>query len=176
MAIDTARLQLRPFSPEDLLALLEGPRQFEEQSGLRAADGLREFFVSDEVSPAWLAQLRASPGADPWVHGFAVIPRESRQVIGSAGFKGPPDEDGLVEIAYGIVPGYQGQGYATEAATALLAFAFGSGRVRLVRAHTFSESNASARVLTKCGFQSIGEVVDPDDGLVWRWERTRESA
>ncbi|MEJ7639876.1 MAG: GNAT family N-acetyltransferase [Singulisphaera sp.] len=176
MAIDTARLQLRPYSPEHLLALLEGPRQFEERIGLRAAEGLRDFFASDEVSPAWLAQLRASPVADPWVHGFAVIHRGSGEVIGSAGFKGPPDEKGMVEIAYGIVPGYQGQGYATEATTALLAFAFGDGRVNLVRAHTFSGHNASTRVLTKCRFESIGEVVDPEDGPVWRWERTQEAA
>jgi hypothetical protein len=26
-------------------------------------------------------------------------------------------------------------------------------------------------VLAKSGFQQLGEVVDPDDGLVWRWER-----
>jgi ribosomal-protein-alanine N-acetyltransferase len=171
MGVDTARLQLRPFSPEDLLALLEGSQQFEERSGLRAADGLRDFLVSDEVSPAWLAQLRASPVADPWVHGFAVVHRESGEVIGSAAFKGPPDEDGLVEIAYGIVPSYQGRGYATETTMALLAFAFGSGRVSLVRAHTLPVSKASMRVLTKCGFECISEVIDPEDGLVQRWER-----
>ena len=171
MDIDSARLQLRPHSPEHLLALIEGSRQFEERSGLRVADGLRDFFVSDEVSPAWLAQLHASPVADPWVHGFAVIHREGGEVIGSAGFKGPPDENGTVEIAYGIVPGHQGRGYANEATAALLAFASGDGRVKLVRAHTLSDHNASTRVLTKCGFEYIGEVVDPEDGLVWRWER-----
>jgi RimJ/RimL family protein N-acetyltransferase len=36
---------------------------------------------------------------------------------------------------------------------------------------TFSEANASARVLTKCGFRPIGEVIDPEDGPVWRWEK-----
>jgi [ribosomal protein S5]-alanine N-acetyltransferase len=176
MAIDTARLQLRPFWPEHLLALIEGPQQFEERSGLRAADGLRDFLVSDEVSPDFLAQLRASRVADPWVHGFAVIHRESGMVIGSVGFKGPPDENGMVEIAYGVVPSYQGRGYATEATTLLLAFAFGSGRVSLARAHTLPESSASMRVLAKCGFESIGEVVDPEDGLVRRWERIHEPA
>ena len=112
----------------------------------------------------------------PSVHGFAVIHRRSVEVIGNAAFEGPPDEDRMVEVAYGIVPGYQGQGYATEATTALLAFAFGDGRVDLVRAHTFPGYNASTRVLAKCEFESVGEVVDPEDGPVWRWERTRESA
>ena len=80
----------------------------------------------------------------------------------------------LVEIAYGIVPGYQGQGYATEAAAALVEFAFGSGQVSAVRAHTVPTTNASTRVLKKCGFQCLGEVDDPEDGVVWRWERTNE--
>ncbi|MBD1877257.1 GNAT family N-acetyltransferase [Coleofasciculus sp. FACHB-T130] len=87
-----------------------------------------------------------------------------------------PDQGGVVEIAYGVDPEYQGRGYATEAARALVNFAFRSGQVRLVRAHTWAENNASMRVLAKCGFECIGEVVDPEDGLVWRWELQREAA
>ena len=64
----------------------------------------------------------------------------------------------MVEIAYGIVPVFQGHGYATEAAQAAVAFAFGSGQVRHVRAHTFPTLNASTRVLAKCGFTRSGEV------------------
>jgi RimJ/RimL family protein N-acetyltransferase len=81
----------------------------------------------------------------------------------------------MVEIAYGIVSDHQGKGYATEAAHALVDFAFRSGLVRLVLAHTLPESNASARVLIKCGFSHIGEVIDPEDGLIWRWEKTKET-
>jgi RimJ/RimL family protein N-acetyltransferase len=123
-----------------------------------------------EVSPAWVAQMRASSAADPWTHGFAVGHRASGARIGSCGYKGPPSPEGVVEIAYGIDPAYQGRGYATEAARALVAFALDSGRVRLVCAHTRPEKNASTRVLTKCGFEWMGERVDPEDGLVWRWE------
>jgi [ribosomal protein S5]-alanine N-acetyltransferase len=122
-----------------------------------------------QLSPAWLALLAACTAADPWIHGFTLIDRKNGTVIGSVGFKGPP-ADGIVEIAYGINPEHQGQGYATEAAAALVRYAFGAGRVHTVRAHTLPASNASARVLTKCGFRKIGEVIDPDDGLVWRWE------
>jgi RimJ/RimL family protein N-acetyltransferase len=32
------------------------------------------------------------------------------------------------------------------------------------------------RVLAKCGFQHIGEVIDPEDGLVWRWEKHKATA
>lgn len=43
-----------------------------------------------EVSPAWLAQLRAAPAPSPWTHGFAIIERTSGAVVGSCAFKGPP--------------------------------------------------------------------------------------
>ena len=174
MTIETPRLLLTPYAPEHLRALLESIEQFEQAFGVPAADGLRTFMVSDEVSPEWLARLRTASTADPWVHGFAIVDRTSRSVIGSLGFKGRPDDDGVVEIAYGIVPGFQGRGFATEATHAGLAFAFAVNAVSQVRAHTRPSNSASTRVLEKCGFDFIGPVEDPDDGPVWRWERNRE--
>ena len=171
MTLDTQRLQLLPYSGEQILALIEQPERYEALTGAPPADGLREMFRSGEVSPAWLAALRATPEADPWRYGFAMVHRERGIVIGSAGFKGPPDEAGMVEIAYGIVPDFEGQGFATEAAAALIAFATKESRVRLIRAHTLPEPNASTHVLTKCGFLHTASITDPEDGPVWRWER-----
>jgi len=91
-------------------------------------------------------------------------------VVGSCGFKGPTTAEGIVEIAYGIAPEYQGNGYATQAARELVGFARSDGKIRVVRAHTLAEKNASTRVLDKCSLRWIGEVEHPDDGLVWRWE------
>lgn len=176
MTLGTAHLVLTPYSPKHLLALIEGEERFEECFGLPAAEGLRGFLLSDEVSPAWLAQLRKSVAEDPWVHGFGIVHREKRLVVGNVGFKGPPDDHGVVEISYGIAPAFQERGYATETANACTAFAFADGRVRLVRAHTLPTRYASTRVLETCGFMRTGEVEDPEDGLVWRWERLKESA
>jgi RimJ/RimL family protein N-acetyltransferase len=164
-------VELRPYAPEHLLALLEGEAAFHRSFGVRAAAGLRDFFCSGEVSPQWLEQLRATKGTNPWTFGFAVLGPEVGEVIGNAGFKGPP-VDGLAEVAYAIVPARQGKGYATAALEKLIAFAAADGRVRRLRAHTLPENNASTRVLTKNGFTKIGEVIDPDDGLVWCWERS----
>jgi len=170
--IDTARLTLAPCTPEQLLALIEQPDRFEDLVGLPAAEGLHGFYASDDVSPKWVAALRSASGPDPWRHGFFVVHRDARCVIGSAGFKGAPDAAGVVEIAYGVVPSYEGQGYATEAAAALVTYAFDHG-AELVRAHTLPVTNASGRVLLKNGFHQVGPVVDPEDGPVWRWERGR---
>ena len=125
------------------------------------------------LSPVWLERVRLATADDPWVLGFNIVHNETGGPVGSCGFKGPPDRDGTVEIAYGIGPSHQNQGYATEAAEALVRFAFSRHDVRVVRAHTLADANASARVLVKCGFASVGQVVDPEDGLVWRWEKQR---
>lgn len=157
--LQTERLRLVLQSPEEALAHVERLTPSERA----------------EVSPDWLARVRASTVADPWTHGFALVHRADDAVIGSCGYKGPPDAEGMVEIAYGVTPEHQGRGYATEAARAMTDWAFSSGRVGVVRAHTLAEANASTRVLEKCGFQKIGEVLDPEDGLVWRWEKCNEA-
>lgn len=172
----TARLKLHTLSGDDILALIEGVAQGQAQIGLPLADGLREFFVSSDVSAAWVERLRRFRAPDPWIHGFGLMDPEIGEVVGTAGFKGPPDEGGVVEIAYAIAPGHRGRGYATEAAGALVAFAFADERVRVVRAHTLPEVSASTRVLEKCGLLQIAKVVDPEDGPVWRWECVKTAA
>jgi RimJ/RimL family protein N-acetyltransferase len=169
--LTTARLRLVPHAPMDLRALIQGQECYESSSGLKPAAGLRDFIVSPEVSPEWLADLETASEPDAWRYGFALIHPDSATVIGNAGFTGPPDVNGIAEIAYGVVPAFQGRGYATEAARALVAYAGADRRVRTLRAHTLPERNASTRVLEKCGFQRVSEISHPTDGLVWRWER-----
>jgi len=125
------------------------------------------------ISADWLEKFHASAFRDPWVHGFNLMHEDSVSV-GLGSFKGPP-VDGIVEIAYAIVPEHQGKGYATAAARAMVEFAFGCAEVQMVCAHTLPGGIASQRVLTKSGFRYVGERVDPDDGLVWRFEISRQA-
>jgi hypothetical protein len=53
---------------------------------------------------------------------------------------------------------------------------WGSPPARTVRAHTLPERNASVRILEKLGFAHLGQIVDPEDGPVWRWERAPGSS
>ena len=158
---------LRPSQTSQLTLALKSPEE------ARAAIDALPPEHRLQVSPDWLARLASATSPDPWIHGFKLIHRPSGAVVGSAGFKAPPSHDGVVELAYVVDEEHQGKGYATEAAAALTTFAFSFEQVRVVRAHTLPESNPSTRVLTKCGFQLIGEVQDPEDGPVWRWEIRR---
>jgi RimJ/RimL family protein N-acetyltransferase len=127
-----------------------------------------------QLSPRWLARLY-SPAVDHWTLGYTLVRAEDGAPVGQCAFKSPP-MDGVVEIAYGVAPEFEGRGYATQAAQALVRIAFENSEVQAVIAHTSENTNASSRVLLKAGFRSIGQVTDPEDGVVWRWKRKREPA
>ncbi len=160
VCLRTQRLQLILKTPEEVRAAIE--TMDDADKALLSAD--------------WLARMRAATSPDPWVHGFSMVHMDSGVTVGQCGFKGPPDVNGMVEIAYGVGSDQEGNGYATEAARALVAYAFNIDQVTLVRAHTLPASNASTRVLSRCGFQFVGEVIDPEDGLVWRFETRRPTS
>jgi ribosomal-protein-alanine N-acetyltransferase len=166
------QVRLLSHSRDHVLALRHGAEAYERFARLRLAPGIAEMVAGPEVSSLFLARQLAVPGPDIWLHGFGIVLVDDQIVIGLCGYKGPPDKDGAVEIAYGVAPSYQGKGYATQAALELVSRAFSSSQVRLVRAHTLPAHNSSTRVLSKCGFAWRGQVIDPEDGPVWRWERT----
>ena len=85
MPLHTERLRLVPSTPEEVRAQI---------ARMDARD-------KAELSAAWLALLDAATTIDPWVLGFSIVLAATGDVIGSCGFKGPPDSDGMVEIAYG---------------------------------------------------------------------------
>ena len=168
--METKRLKLAPHHSANLLALLKNANEYEKSAGMRVAQGVREYLLA--ASPDFIAHLRTATAPDPWKLGFAVIHKIDDTVIGLCGFTDAPDPDGIVEIAYSVAPEYQGKGYATETAQALVDYAVASKQISVVRAHTLAEENASTRVLEKCGFKKSSTIVDPENNLVWRWELT----
>lgn len=76
------------------------------------------------------------------------------RAVGGIGFKGQPD-NGSVEIGYGLVPSARGNGYAPEAAQALVALARQQGLSRIV-ADTEADNIASQRTLERAGVTQTG--------------------
>ena len=75
---------------------------------------------------------------------------ETGRIVGDLSFKGL-DSNGLVEIGYGIKKEYEGQGYMTEAVTAMARWASEQIGVNSVEAETDPDNKASQRVLEKSG-------------------------
>lgn len=111
--------------------------------------------------------LTREPRPAPW---GAYLAHEGQAVVGTCAFKAAPNGAGEVELAYMTFPAYERRGHATAMAAELTAIALDAG-APLVIAHTLPEENASTRALRRNGFVHAGEVEDPEDGTVWRWER-----
>ena len=98
----------------------------------------------------------AHPEQGEWYAIWMVTRRDGVQV-GDLCFKGL-NEDGSVEIGYGINDEFQGQGYATEAVIAAVDWALKQNGVSRVEAETEPNNAASQRVLAKCGFVPNGLI------------------
>jgi [ribosomal protein S5]-alanine N-acetyltransferase len=155
--IVTSRLSLITTTPEMLRS---------EQAG----EGRLSELIRCSVLPEWphenwephvydflLNQLREHPEQLGW-HRYVglVSPDGSRTLVGSLGgfTKADPSE---AEIGYGFLPEFQGQGFATEGARALIEYLRGEGGIVSVIAHTFPSIPASIRVMEKCGMVFDGD-------------------
>jgi RimJ/RimL family protein N-acetyltransferase len=141
----------------------------------RAESGveLSELFLDDRSKWLWnyrLKQLESQPEADGWTAHAAVAEPEG-VVVGHAGYHGPPDADGMVEVGYTVDPQYRRQGYAKAILAALIARAVAEPAVRVVRATISPDNVASLATIASFGFAQNGEQWDEEDGLELIFER-----
>ncbi len=128
---------------------------------------LPAYFAGEEWRSTWQRrgkQAEEDPASAAWVTG--VIWDEQRQVaVGRAGYHGPPDASGMVEIGYAVDPAYRRRGYARAALEALLERAAREPQVRTVRATISPDNVASYQLVAQYGFARVGEQWDDEDGL-----------
>jgi RimJ/RimL family protein N-acetyltransferase len=111
---------------------------------------------------------------DPCTTGWLVhaVTDDHRQVVGHAGFHGPPNDHGLVEVGYTVVPEQRGRDLGAAALCALLERATEDKRIRTVRASISPDNAASLQIVRSAGFLQVGEQWDDEDGLELVFERS----
>ncbi|WP_411103138.1 GNAT family N-acetyltransferase [Streptomyces sp. cmx-4-9] len=137
-----------------------------------AGVALDEHFIGDRARRIFgyrADQLTAHPSAAPWTTRAAVSEPDGA-VVGDAGFHGPPDEAGVVEVGYSVVPRYRRQGYARAMLRALLVRAAVEAGVRTVRATVRSDNAASLATLAGFGFVRVAERGSDRDGIEFVFE------
>lgn len=151
-ALQTARLRLRPFTDADekplfalhssahVLRYWDAPPWSERSRAERFITACRR--MADEGTGARVAMDRVSDGA---FIGWCSLTRWN------------PDHRSAA-IGYCLDDAVWGQGYATEAARALLSWAFDTLDLNRVQAETDTRNAASARVLEKLGFVREGTL------------------
>jgi len=175
MSKSSSRLELVAATPELTRAALTGPPELAASLGACVPSTWPPMFLDPPSLEYTLDRLAEGPDQAGWWLYFVVLVEEegSRTLVGSGGYKGPPSDDGTVEIGYGIVSDHQRRGYAAETVRWLLNRAFAFPQVHRAIAETLPELAPSIGVLRKCGFRSIGEGSEP--GVI-RFELTPASA
>jgi RimJ/RimL family protein N-acetyltransferase len=149
-------------SPEALAALIDG-----DLTAASAAAGAElSQYLADE---AWLwrirlEQVRNDPADAEWI-ARAAVAEPAGIVVGHGGFHGPPDDDGVIEVAYSVAPEHRRKGYAKAMLKVLLERADADPRVTAVRASIRPDNLGSRATIAGFGFRKIGEQWDPEDGL-----------
>lgn len=119
-------------------------------------------------------QITADPSCALWLVN-ALVRVEDGSVVGHAGFHGPPDPDGMVEVGYSVVEGERGLGLGHAALAALLARVEDDRAVRTVRASVAPTNLASLAIVRAAGFVVVGEQIDEIDGLELVLERANHA-
>ncbi|CAN5624532.1 GNAT family protein [soil metagenome] len=148
MQIETERLILREFREDDCRAMSaywENPlyQRYNpevDDAGAVARHLCRTFIATQSDEPRRKWQL-------------AVTLKDSGDLIGNCGIRVNAPEHCEANIGYELNPDDWGQGFATEAATAIIRFGFEDLGLHRIWAECNAENAGSIRVLTKLGMQ-----------------------
>lgn len=151
-SLETRRAILRPLTIADAPTLKElaGDRRVAATTGMIPhpyPDGAAEEFIR-LVTDGW---------ADGRAAVFAIVPSHVGTVIGCCGLH-PETDHGRAELGYWIGVPWWNQGWATEAAAAVVGWGFRERDVHRIFADCFARNPASARVLDKLGFTLEGRA------------------
>lgn len=148
--LDTARLRMRPFLPEDA----------ERMFPMFALDEVGRYTGGTHASVDDTRALIAKATEHQEAHGFSlwvVEERETGELVGEVGLQLLEHRGPEVEIGWSLHPSRWGRGYAYEAASAWLDVAFGELGLDEVLATIIPENDASARLAERLGMERIGE-------------------
>ena len=155
--ITTERLYLKPTSIEDSSFLFELMNS--EKWLLNIGD---RHIKSPEDASAIVTQ-RIAPQFERLGYGcHTVVNRETGEKMGTCGIYERPGLD-IPDIGFAFLPPYEGKGYGTESATAILKDAMENFGLKKVCAITLESNIPSQKLLTKLGLSYSRMVTLPDD-------------
>lgn len=144
----TPRLVLRRFRPADALPF----RAYRSDPQVARFQSWDPAYSLQDAEAFVGAVASASPGSPGEWFQFAAISAKTGHLIGDVGLRTDAGEAGLMELGITLSTEYQGLGYATEMATAVIDYAFTTLGAASVRAITDTRNDASIRLLERVGF------------------------
>jgi ribosomal-protein-alanine N-acetyltransferase len=169
MTIHSERLDLISLTPDFMRAMLR--HDLAEAERLLGVPLPADWSDCERLLAMRLGQLDEDPALQPWLL-RAMVRRSDRTMVGRIGFHEAPGpahyqeiSPGAAEFGFEVFEPYRQQGYAREAARALMKWAHQThGVTRFVL--TIRPNNAPSQALaTQLGFKRIGSHIDEIDGL-----------
>ena len=136
----------RRFTPRDLdqfVAMRNDPEVARYQSWTH--------YSEDEARLYLQALAMSNPGEPGWFQ-FALQERQTGAFVGDCGLRIMEHDQRLAQIGYTVERRFWNRGLATEAVTALTAYAFDSFPLHRITGSVDPRNIASCRVLEKAGF------------------------
>lgn len=115
-----------------------------------ALDWAREHLAHDPEGEGWYGWALLANGGE----------RAPPRLVGIGALIGRPDDVGDVELAFGLLPEFRGQGYGAETIRGLAGWAFANGARRVI-VHLDAENTHAAHALEKNGFADTGQPPYP---------------
>jgi RimJ/RimL family protein N-acetyltransferase len=155
VVIETARLRMRAHRDDDLADLVTLAGNWEVA---RWVGGTIPHPYTEADGREWVARVQENH-ATGCPRRFAIALKETDRLIGGVGLDGTTG-DGSDEPALGYWLGqtYWGNGYAREAAAAIIHYGFRTLGLKTIRAYTDPGNAASQKVLLRCGLKNVGEI------------------
>lgn len=155
LPLETKRLILRDFAASDweaIYAYQKRPVFYRFYDWTERTEEASWRFVQH-----WIGEQKVSPRRK-WQ--LAIVRRLSGELIGNVGLRMNSAESHEADIGYELDPDFWGQGYATEAASAILKFGFETLNLHRIWAGCVADNAASARILERIGMTQEGRLRD----------------
>ena len=165
-AIKTRRLTLIPLSQQQLELCLSDLPTLSRELAVSIADTVVDEPAQRAIKLKLEKMARAIPPRHPWYTYWLIVINEQQCGAGLVGFKGYPNEQGQVEIGYGLDPAFRNHGYMSEAVQAITEWALAAPEcISMIVAEVHKTNLASIRVIQKAGMAIYHET---DNSLYWR--------
>ena len=155
--LKTERLRLIALNLENLRLFIENRQKMEKNLGLKITGEILDEHVKKAMETSFKYAMEDKENY-LWYTSWQIVLKEENRSIGGIGFKSCPNENGEVEVGYGIQSEYQGKGYITEVLKEIIKWAFEQPQVSSVIAETEKTNIPSYRVLEKGGMVKYRET------------------
>ena len=152
--LETSRLHLRPLSQSDVEFVY---RHFSNPEINRYL--LDEAPVNSVEQAQEIVDFFMLPTATTYTR-WVLVTKADSQPIGTCGFHKCDKRNRRSEIGYDLTPSAWGQGYMSEALTAMLEYGFTHLNLNRIEALVYTENAASLKLLEKLKFQKEGLLRD----------------